>query len=131
MISGILSILTMKDKGKFLAHTFFIWIMYFLMLYLNFFALPETSSISIDASLTAFVLGAIAMVVTNGGIGAYPLAIQAALSLYGFSEAAGGALGWIMWVAQTILVIVLGAVSMILLPIYNKRKTLKSEPAQA
>ena len=101
--------------------------MYFLMLYLNFFALEETSSISLSAALTAFVLGGLAMALTNGGIGAYPLAIQAALSIYGFSEAAGGALGWIMWIAQTLLIIVLGAGSMLLMPIYNKHKKAKSE----
>ncbi len=127
VISGVTSILTMKNKGWFLAHTFFIWLMYFLMLYLNFFALEETSSISLSAALTAFVLGGLAMALTNGGIGAYPLAIQAALSIYGFSEAAGGALGWIMWIAQTLLIIVLGAGSMLLMPIYNKHKKAKSE----
>ena len=126
-LSGVASILTMKNKGWFIAHTLFIWVMYFLMLYFNFFALEETSTISFGAALTAFVLGGLAMVVTNGGIGAYPLAIQAALSIYGYSEAAGGALGWITWVAQTVLVIVLGAGSMLLIPIYNKRKKAKIE----
>ncbi|MGB0390086.1 MAG: lysylphosphatidylglycerol synthase transmembrane domain-containing protein [Salibacteraceae bacterium] len=127
VISGVASILTMKNKGWFLAHTAFIWLMYFYMLYFNFFALEETSSISFSAALTAFTLGGLAMALTNGGIGAYPLAIQAALSLYGFSEAAGGALGWIMWIAQTLLIIVLGAGSMLLMPIYNKRKNANSE----
>ena len=127
VISGVTSILTMKNKGWFLAHTFFIWVMYFFMLYFNFFALEETSSISFSAALTAFTLGGLAMALTNGGIGAYPLAIQAALALYGFSEAAGGALGWIMWIAQTILIIVLGAGSMLLMPIYNKNKDITSE----
>lgn len=126
-LSGVATILTMKNKGWFIAHTFFIWIMYFLMLYFNFFALEETSSIGFGAALTAFVLGGLAMVLTNGGIGAYPIAIQAALSIYGYSEAAGGALGWITWVAQTVLVIVLGAGSMLLIPIYNKHKKAKLE----
>ncbi len=127
VISGVASILTMKNKGWFLAHTFFIWLMYFFMLYFNFFALEETSSISFSAALTAFTLGGLAMALTNGGIGAYPLAIQAALALYGFSEAAGGALGWIMWIAQTLLIIVLGAGSMLLMPIYNKNKNFSGE----
>lgn len=127
VILGVTSILTMKNKGWFLAHTFFIWIMYFFMLYLNFFALEETSSITFSAALTAFTLGGLAMALTNGGIGAYPIAIQAALSIYGYSEAAGGALGWIMWVAQTVLIIVLGAGSMLLMPIYNKRKKAQVE----
>jgi uncharacterized protein (TIRG00374 family) len=122
IVEGVMSILTMKHKVAFIGHTLFIWVMYFLMLYLNFFALEETSSISFSASLTAFVFGALAMALTNGGIGAYPIAIQAALSMYGFNEAAGGALGWIMWVAQTILVILIGAASMIYIPIYNKKE---------
>lgn len=111
----------------FIAHTIFIWVMYFLMLYFNFFALEETSSISFGAALTAFVLGGLAMALTNGGIGAYPLAIQAALSIYGFSEAAGGALGWITWVVQTLLVIVLGLGSMLLIPVYNNYKKKKAD----
>ncbi|MFT4755026.1 MAG: hypothetical protein ACI85Q_002591 [Salibacteraceae bacterium] len=127
VISGVASILTMKNKGWFLAHTVFIWIMYFFMLYLNFFALEETSSISFGAALTAFTLGGLAMALTNGGVGAYPLAIQAALLMYGYSEAAGAALGWIMWIAQTLLIIVLGAGSMLLMPIYNNRKNANDE----
>lgn len=126
-LSGVASILTMKNKGWFIAHTMFIWLMYFLMLYFNFFALEETSDISFSAALTAFVLGGLAMALTNGGIGAYPIAIQAALSIYGYSEAVGGALGWITWVVQTILILVLGAGSMLLMPIYNKRKKAQIE----
>lgn len=122
IVSGITSILTMKNKGLFIAHTFFIWVMYFLMLYFNFFALNETSSISFGAALTAFVFGGLAMALTNGGLGAYPLAIQAALVIYGYNESIGAALGWITWVFQTLLIVVLGAGSMILIPIYNKRK---------
>jgi uncharacterized protein (TIRG00374 family) len=127
VVSGIASILTMKNKSMFLFHTLFIWVMYFLMLYFNFFALPETASISFSQALTAFVLGGLAMALTNGGIGAYPIAIQTALLIYGYSEAAGGALGWITWVVQTVLIIVLGAGSMLLIPIYNKRKNASIE----
>ena len=128
IISGVASILTMKNKGWFLVHTFFIWAMYFFMLYLNFFALEETSTISFGAALTAFTVGGLAMALTNGGIGAYPLAIQAALTIYGFSETAGAALGWIMWIAQTILVILLGAGSMLFMPMYNSYKNKNSAP---
>jgi uncharacterized protein (TIRG00374 family) len=130
IVSGITSILTMKNKGLFIAHTFFIWLMYFLMLYFNFFALNETSSISVGAALTAFVFGGLAMALTNGGLGAYPLAIQAALVIYGYNESIGAALGWITWVFQTLLIVVLGAGSMLLIPIYNKRKSRIVEVAQ-
>ena len=127
VVSGIASILTMKNKGLFIAHTIFIWVMYFLMLYFNFFALEETSNIGFGEALTAFVLGGLAMALTNGGVGAYPIAIQAALTIYGYSEAVGGALGWITWIVQTIMIIVVGAGSMLYIPIYNKAKNKKLE----
>lgn len=126
-LSGVASIMTMKNKGWFIAHTLFIWAMYFYMLYFNFFALPETYNIAFSEALTAFVLGGLAMALTNGGIGAYPIAIQAALGIYGYSETVGGALGWITWVVQTLMVIVLGAGSMLIMPIYNKRKRAQIE----
>lgn len=122
VLSGVYSIFTMKNKGLFIAHTFFIWIMYFLMLYFNFFALDETSSISFMAALTAFVFGGLAMIVTNGGIGAYPIAIQTALVIFGYDSSIGGALGWITWLVQTILIITLGVGSMAYISIYNKNK---------
>jgi uncharacterized protein (TIRG00374 family) len=124
IVSGIASILTMKNKGLFIAHTLFIWVMYFLMLYFNFFAIEETANIGFGEALTAFVLGGLAMALTNGGVGAYPIAIQAALTIYGYSEAVGGALGWITWIVQTLMIIILGAGSMLYIPIYNKGKNL-------
>lgn len=127
VVSGIASILTMKNKGWFIAHTIFIWVMYFLMLYYNFFALEETANIGFGEALTAFVLGGLAMALTNGGVGAYPLAIQAALTIYGYSDAAGAALGWITWIVQTVMIIIIGAGSMLYIPIYNKGKNIEVE----
>lgn len=127
IVSGIASILTMKNKGWFIAHTIFIWVMYFLMLYYNFFALEETANIGFGEALTAFVLGGLAMALTNGGVGAYPLAIQAALTIYGYSEASGAALGWITWIVQTVMIILIGAGSMLYIPIYNKGKNVEVE----
>jgi len=122
IVVGIKSIFTMKKKWAFLFHTIFIWTMYILMLYVAKFALPETANLSINAVLISFVIGTFSYAATNGGIGAYPIAIQSALLLYGVSEIAGLSFGWIMWSSQTIMVLVFGGLSFLFLPIYNRNR---------
>ncbi len=116
---GIRAIYKMKQKWAFIFHTIFIWVMYLVMYYICFFSLPETSNVPWAGVLTSFVLGGITIVLTNGGIGAYPLAIMGVLLLYGVDKNIGGAFGWIVWTAQTVLLIVFGALSFALMPVYN------------
>jgi len=120
LIVGVKSILTMKKKWAFIGHTFFIWGMYILMLYVAKFAIPETANLSINAVLISFVIGTFSYAATNGGVGAYPIAIQQALLLYGISNVGGTSFGWIMWSSQTLMVLVFGGLSFLFLPIYNK-----------
>ena len=122
IIVGVKSIFTMKKKWAFILHTFFIWIMYILMLYAAKFAIPETAELSINAVLICFVIGTFSYAATNGGIGAYPIAIQSAAMLYGVSAVAGLSFGWIMWASQTIMVLFFGGLSFLFLPLYNKSK---------
>jgi uncharacterized protein (TIRG00374 family) len=122
LIVGAKSIFTMKKKWSFIFHTFFIWAMYLLMLYVAKFAIPETANISLNAVLISFVIGTFSYAATNGGIGAYPIAIQSALLLYGISDVAGLSFGWIMWTSQTLMVLFFGGLSFLILPIYNKSK---------
>ena len=70
--------------------------------------------------MSAFVLGSFAIVLTNGGIGAYPLALMGILQIYGVDENIAGAFGWVVWAAQTILILFLGVLSFVMLPIYNR-----------
>jgi uncharacterized protein (TIRG00374 family) len=122
IVDGVLSIVTMRQKWAFIFHTIFIWLMYVVMFYLCFFSLPETSDVPFAGVLTGFVLGGITIAVTNGGIGAYPLAIQAILVLYNVDENVAGAFGWIVWTAQTILILSIGALSFALIPTYYRWK---------
>lgn len=122
LIVGVKSIFTMKKKWAFIFHTLFIWVMYIMMLYVAKFAIPETADLSINAVLISFVIGTFSYAATNGGIGAYPIAIQSALLLYGINEVAGLSFGWIMWTSQTLMVLVFGGLSFLLLPLYNKSK---------
>lgn len=122
LAEGVLSIFKMPYRLPFLIHTLIIWISFVLTFYFGTKALPETSTISLGVIMVAFVVGSLAISFTNGGIGAFPLLIAKILALYGISLTAGTAFGWILWTTQTVLIIVLGGLSFLLLPIVNKEK---------
>ncbi|KIX21151.1 membrane protein [Flavobacterium sp. 316] len=120
LIEGMTSVLKMKNKWKYLFHSFFIWFCYLLMFYVCIFSIPETASISFDVVIMGFIFGSLAVGFTNGGIGAFPISIAKVLLLYGIAEDAGTALGWIIWTSQTLLTIILGLFSYLFLNIFNK-----------
>lgn len=122
LIEGALSIFKMKKKWAFIFHTLFIWGMYLLMFYVTSFAITELHHISAGAILIGFISASFSIAATNGGIGSYPLAIYAAFSLFGIAEEPSIAFGWIMWASQTLMVIIFGGISLIYLPIYNRKK---------
>lgn len=122
LIEGITTVYKMKDKWKYIFHSFFIWFSYFMMFYVAIFALPETSEIGFDVVIMGFIFGSLAVGFTNGGLGAYPFSIALIFSLYGITKDVGTAFGWIAWGSQTILAILLGLISYVLLPVLNRNK---------
>jgi len=122
LFQGVISIFKMKKKWAFIFHTFFIWLMYVLMFYAVTFALPETTHMPFGAIIVGFVVGSLSMALTNGGLGTYPIFVASAFILYGIDENAALAFGWIMWTAQTIMVLFFGGLSFLILPIYNKEE---------
>jgi hypothetical protein len=62
------------------------------------------------------------MIATQGGVGAYQLAVQKTLGLYGINEISGLAFGWLLWSVQTFILLIVGPISMLLLFIFNRNK---------
>lgn len=122
MLEGVLSILKMENKGAFIFHSIFIWVCYIAMFWVIKFTVLETIHLPLGAFLVAFVAGAFAMAATNGGLGFFPIAVSAALLVYDVDDNAGKAYGWIMWTAQTAMVVIFGAISFILLPLFNRNR---------
>ena len=122
LVEGITTVYKMKDKWKYIFHSFFIWFSYLMMFYVAVFALPETSVINFDIVIMGFIFGSLAVGFSNGGLGAYPFSIALIFSLYGISKDVGTAFGWLVWTSQTILTIILGLISYILLPVFNRNK---------
>jgi uncharacterized protein (TIRG00374 family) len=121
LVEGAMSIFKMKHKGAFIFHTVFIWLMYVMMFWATIPAI-DGLSVPLGGVLIGFIAGGFSIAATNGGIGLYPVAVAGALALFGIAEEPATAFGWIMWTAQTLMIIVFGGLAFLFLPIYNKNK---------
>jgi len=118
---GFISLKDVKSKGKFIFHSIFIWLLYFFMLFSCFFAFESMQNLDISVALVLFVAGSFGMLApAPNGIGAYHFMIIQTLIIYGISEINAASFALIVHGLQTILLILLGILSFILLPIINK-----------
>lgn len=113
MKEGLMSIRRVENKPLLVFHTVMIWVCYWLMIQTSFYALPETAGLSVAAGWSCMFFGGIAMAATQGGVGAYPLAIREMLLLFAVSAPVGYALGWMVWSVQTLTVLIGGGISLI------------------
>ncbi len=124
LVEGALSIFKMKKKWAFIFHTLFIWTMYVLMFYVTSFALEEMYDVPFAAILIGFIAASFSIAATNGGIGSYPEAIVLVFTtLFFLPEDPSRAFGWIIWSSQTLLIMIFGGLSLVYLPIFNRKKS--------
>ncbi|HAH26108.1 MAG TPA: TIGR00374 family protein [Prolixibacteraceae bacterium] len=123
---GFKSIRNINNKGAFIFHSLFIWVLYYLMLYCVFFSFEFTSHLTPLAGLTIFVLGSFGMVApVQGGIGAWHFMVIEGLSLYGIDKADGKVFALVAHGSTTIMLIVFGLISLLVLPFINERNDRK------
>ena len=119
---GLLSIFKVKEIGSYILHTFLIWGSYLIMFALPFWAIDATAQVPVSGMFLAFIFGAVGISFTNGGMGAYPLLIGITTAYYINASggpdalAVGNALGMVIWATQTIFLILLGLISLVLMP---------------
>ena len=129
---GFKSIRKMKRKSVFWIHTFSIWVMYFLMTYVCFFSMIETSNLNVGDGLFLLVLGGIGMVIpTPGGIGSYHAIVMIGLAVLGVGfinlNPPEGEINpalifpTVVHVAQTLVAIIMGLVSLLILFLTKKK----------
>ncbi len=121
LVEGVMTIFKMKKKWPFIFHTIFIWLMYVLMFWATIPAI-DGLSVPIGGILVGFIAGGFSIAATNGGLGTYPVAVMGAFLLFGIPKELGTEFGWVMWTAQTAMIIIFGGLSFLLLPIFNKAK---------
>jgi uncharacterized protein (TIRG00374 family) len=121
LVEGVTSIFKMKNKWAFIFHTVFIWGMYVAMFWAT---IPAINGLEVPLGgiLIGFIAGGFSIAATNGGIGLYPIAVAGAFALFDVPSEPATAFGWIMWTAQTAMIILFGGLAFVCLPIYNKSK---------
>lgn len=139
---GFKSIRKMQNKALFWFHTSSIWIMYFLMTYICFQAIPETAHLGVSDGLFLLVLGGIGMVIpAPGGIGSYHLLVMIGLIALqipeGFIPASikdaaydeynpAMLFPFVVHTAQTTVAIILGSIGLWILALSKKEKNVIS-----
>jgi len=119
---GIQTIRKLDRPGWFIAHSINIWLMYYLMTYMAFFAYAPTAELSPVVGLMVFVFGTLGIIVPSpGGMGAYQGLVTAALLLYGIQREDAFSFANILFFSIQIGAnVLLGLVALIVLPIANK-----------
>ena len=118
---GMKSLIKLKKPYLFIFHSLNIWFMYLLMAYVVFFSIPETSHLSLDVGLAVLVFGSVGIIIVQGGIGIYPWIVAETLVIFGIAQTKGYAMGWLLWTGQTLMIITFGTLSMVLLPLLNRK----------
>lgn len=123
-IEGVITIKNMKKRGLFIAHSVFIWGMYFIMIYICFWSFDFTKDLPILAGLTVFVLTAFGMVAPSpGGMGTWHFMAIEGLFLYGVMRSPdGNAFALVAHGSQNVMILVVGLLSLMALSLINKTK---------
>lgn len=122
LYNSTLSIFKTKNPLAYILHSILIWICFLVMFYLPFLSFEATKDLPLSCVLLAFIAGSLGISLTNGGLGSYPLLVGIVIAYFledlpqDEAFAIGNALGLIVWVSQTFLLIVLGLISWFLIP---------------
>lgn len=124
MKKGLFSVFTLEKKGAFMFYSLLIWVLYFLMAWLVMLAFDETRILGIEAALTVFTLGSIAMAMPlPGGAGSYHVLVPAGLYVfYGLATDKALAFTIVFHAWQTLVLIIFGFVSVIGSQLLKPRK---------
>ena len=116
---GIKSISKLEQRSLFIFYSFAIWICYFLMTYLVFFAFPDTSNFGIPEGLFLLIAGSLGMILPVSGGLAYPYVMSIAFSAVYLAKggdqhegrAIGDYFGLILYIAQVVSMISFGLIA--------------------
>jgi glycosyltransferase 2 family protein len=120
---GLKSIWKLEHKFIFLGHTLFIWLVYAIMTWVCFYALPETSSMTFSDGIVIMIIGSVGIIAPSpGGIGAYQYIVSLALiELYAVSSVTSLTLANIIFFSQWFFMIALGGFSFLMLFLIKRK----------
>ena len=129
VLDGLKTIYRMKRKWEFVFHSVLIWILYILMTWVVVYALEELSGLTFIDGMFLLVIGGLGMSApVTAGFGAYHwITSRGLMFVYDFSLETGTAYAILAHESNSLLTILLGAISYIILMLYRNKNKLNSE----
>ena len=124
IFDGVKSVQNMEGRIPFALHTLFIWIMYYLMAYVLFVSMDGLEELGIFQGLWVMVSGGFGMLFPSpGGVGSYQGAVMLGFESIGYDKVIGLAVGNVVWITQTAMLIIAGAIGYFLIIIARLKKS--------
>lgn len=124
---GFASFSKMEHKGAFIAHSIYIWTMYFFMVYVCFFSLPETAHLTLADGFFIMVAASLGIVIpAPGGMGSYHYLVTLALVVLGLDKSSGFSFATIVHTSQTFMLLVAGLVALVYFSFIKKQQAHES-----
>jgi len=124
LLTGFLSIRKVKSPALFWLSTLGIWLLYYFMLIVVFYAFPPTWGLSYIAGLTLLIMSGLGMSApVQGGIGVFHILVSSVLVLYGISAEDGKVFALIAHTTQFVTVMVFGGISFIISVFMKKQQS--------
>jgi uncharacterized protein (TIRG00374 family) len=121
---GLFTVVKLKNHSVFIFHSVLIWFLYWLVSYICFFALDATSSLDVKAGIFVLVVGGLGMTApVQGGIGTYHIMVIQGLLLFHIPEDSSTSYAILVHASQTLLVILVGVFSFLMLSVFNKKSS--------
>jgi uncharacterized protein (TIRG00374 family) len=123
LLNGFLSIRKIKRQWGFWLSTIGIWLLYYLMLVVVFYAFPPTENLSLMAGFTLLIMSGLGMSApVQGGIGVFHILVSSVLVLYGVSAEDGKVFALIAHTTQFFTIIIFGGISFVI-SVFMKQKS--------
>lgn len=115
LLDGFLSIRKIKKPLGFWLSSAGIWILYYSMLIVVFYAFPPTANLSYTAGLTLLIMSGLGMSApVQGGIGVFHILVSGILVLYGISAEDGKIFALVAHTTQFVTIMIFGGISFVI-----------------
>lgn len=120
-IEGLKTVKKLDKPVWFIIHTIIIWILYVSSILTGFMCLNETSVLGTSAAFAVLIFSTLGVIFVPGGTGASQALVTETLTmLFKIPFTFAFAFAWLMWASQFVLILLIGVISLILLPMLNK-----------
>lgn len=123
-VDGVKSILHLGPKATllFLFYSLAIYFLYIAGGWVILEAFPDTAHLGFPTAFVIYLFGSVGMMISQGGLGAYPVLVWQALALYSIGESTGLACGWLLWGSQQLVVLAIGLAYLIYFSLLKKKE---------